>query len=269
MDTTIYFFTGTGNSLKVAMDIAKRLANCELIPIAKVWERENVKSTSINVGFIFPLYYSGLPKIVYDFIEKIDLTKSEYFFTVVTSAGDITELPLQQIEKLLKVKTKTKSLNAGFMINMPNNYIIGYDIHSEKRRKEFFKSEKTQVKKIVEIVKNIKNNVNQNILKKDLTRAERFNAKFREDVNKNDKNFYIDENCNNCGICELICPVNNIILVDGVPTWQHRCQQCLACINFCPERSIQFGKGTLKTQRYHHPDIRIQDISNQKIKNSL
>jgi len=267
MDTMIYFFTGTGNSLKVAKDIAEKLMFCELIPIAKVWQRANVESTSDNVGFIFPLYYSGLPKIVYDFIEKIDLTKSKYFFTVVTSAGDITDLPLQQIEKLLKVKTK--SLNAGFMINMPNNYIIGYDIHSEKRQKEFFESEKAQVEKIVDIIKNKKSNVNQDIFKKDLTRAERFNAKFRKDVNDSDKNFYIDENCSNCGICELICPVNNIILVDGIPKWQHRCQQCLACINFCPERSIQFGKGTLKTQRYHHPDIRIQDISSQKIKNSL
>jgi len=264
MDTTVYFFTGTGNSLKVAKDIAEKLGACELIPIAKIWQRENLESTSDNIGFIFPLYYSGLPKIVYDFIEKIDLTKSEYFFAVVTSAGDITELPLQQIEKLLKPKPKAKSLNAGFMINMPNNYIIGYDIHSEKRQKEFFEREKAQVEKIAEIIKKKEDNLNQDFFKKDLIKAERFNAKFREDVNEGDKNFYADDNCSNCGICEQVCPVNNIILVDGVPQWQHRCQQCLACINFCPERSIQFGKGTLKTQRYHHPNIKMQEIINQK-----
>ncbi|KKN39208.1 hypothetical protein LCGC14_0745920, partial [marine sediment metagenome] len=75
---------------------------------------------------------------------------------------------------------------------------------------------------------------------------------------------YADDNCTNCGICKDVCPVNNIILIDGRPQWQHRCQQCLACINFCPEKSIQFGSQTLKTQRYHNPEITIKDIKAQK-----
>lgn len=264
MESTIYFFTGTGNSLKVAKDLAEELGDCELIPIAKIWQDESLKSTTEKVGFIFPLYYSGLPKIVYDFIEKIDLTSSEFFFTVVTSAGDVTELPLQQVETLLRAKSTPKSLNAGFMITMPNNYIIGFDIHSEQRQKEFFEKEREQVKKITEIVQNKTSNLTQEIFDKKLTRAERFNAKFRVDVNESDKNFYAEDSCNSCGICENICPVNNIIIIDGVPEWQHKCQQCLACINFCPEKAIQFGTGTLKTQRYHNPEITIDDISNQR-----
>ena len=68
MKTTIYYFSGTGNSLKIARDIAEKLEECELIPIAKVWQQDQLASTSKNVGFIFPLYYFGLPKIVYDFI---------------------------------------------------------------------------------------------------------------------------------------------------------------------------------------------------------
>lgn len=35
MKNRIYFFTGTGNSLKVAKDIAKALPNCELVAIYK------------------------------------------------------------------------------------------------------------------------------------------------------------------------------------------------------------------------------------------
>ncbi len=264
MESTIYFFTGTGNSLKIAKDIAEKLGDCELIPIAKILQKENFKSESEKIGFVFPLYYSGLPKIVYDFIEKIDLSNSKYFFTIVSSAGDVTELPLQQVEKLLRAKSKAKTLNAGFLVTMPNNYIIGYDIHSEQRQKEFFEKEMNQVKQISEIVKNKKGNLNQDIFEKNLGRAERFNAKFREDVNKSDKNFYAEDNCNSCGICENVCPVSNIIMIDGVPEWQHKCQQCLACINFCPEKTIQFGTGTLKTQRYHNPEIAIEEISNQK-----
>ncbi|MFW9865303.1 MAG: EFR1 family ferrodoxin [Candidatus Thorarchaeota archaeon] len=262
MKTTIYFFTGTGNSLKIAKTIVKKLENCELIPIAKVWQREDIESTSESIGFVFPLYYAGLPKIVYNFIEKINLSKSEFFFTVVTSAGDITELPLQQVETILS--SKLKSLNAGFLITMPNNYIIGFDIHSEKRQKEFFEKADEQVELISKMVNSKENNLTQDIFEKDLSRRNRFNKKFREVVNESDKAFYSDDNCTSCGVCKEVCPVKNIILVEGIPQWHHKCQQCLACINFCPERSIQFDDKTLTTGRYHHPEIALQEIKNQK-----
>ncbi|MFX0083564.1 MAG: EFR1 family ferrodoxin [Candidatus Hodarchaeota archaeon] len=262
MSSTIYFFTGTGNSLKIAKDVAEKLGDCELIPIAKIWEKRNLKSESEKIGFVFPLYYSGLPKIVYDFIERIDLNNSEYFFTIVSSGGDVTELPLQQVEKLLKAKSK--ALNAGFLITMPNNYIVGFDIHSEQQQKEFFEKETVQVKEISEIVRSKTGNLNNDIFKKNLGRLERFNTRFREKVNESDKNFYAEDNCNSCGICEIVCPVNNIMMIDRVPEWQHECQQCFACINFCPEKAIQFGTGTLKTQRYHNPEIAIEEITNQK-----
>jgi ferredoxin/flavodoxin len=265
MESTIYFFTGTGNSLKIAKDLAEKLDDCELVPIAKIWQEENLKSESEKIGFVFPLYYSGLPKIVYDFIDKIDLINSEYFFAIVSSGGDTTaELPIYQVDKLLKAKSKPKALNAGFLITMPNNYIVGFDIHPEQQQKEFFDKEMNQVKQISEIVKNKTGNLNQEIFEKNLRRTERFNTNFREKVNESDINFYSEDNCNSCSICENICPVNNIIMIDGRPEWQHKCQQCFACINFCPEKAIQFGTGTLKTQRYHNPEITIEEISNQK-----
>ena len=262
MRTTIYYFTGTGNSLKIARLLSEKLEDCELIPIAKVWQMENLTSTSEKVGFIFPLYYSGLPKIVFDFINKIDLNNSNYFFAVITSAGDVNELPLQQLEKILK--TKTKTLSAGFFITMPNNYIIGFDIHSEERQKEFFEMAFKQIESIPEILNNKKENLNQDVFEKILSRSEKFNSTFRKKVYESDKSFYADDNCSSCGICEKVCPVNNIILKEGIPEWQHKCQQCLACINFCPEKSIQFGTKTLTSNRYHHPEITVQDLLNQK-----
>ncbi len=149
---------------------------------------------------------------------------------------------------------------------MPSNYIIlkGYGPPSEKRKKEYFEKASKQVESISEIINNKKENLNQNIFEKDVSRSERLNKTFREEVYESDNSFYIDENCTSCRICEEVCPVNNIILVDGTPKWQHKCQQCLACINFCPEESIQFGSQTLKAQRYSHPEITVQDIINLK-----
>jgi len=262
MKTTIYYFSGTGNSLKVAQDLAERLEDTELIPIAKIWQEENLESKSEKIGFIFPLYYSGLPKIVHDFINKLNIRRTNYFFIVVTSTGDINEQSLQQLDKLLK--NKAKKLNAGFYVNMPNNYIIGFDIHSKERQKKFFENSTKEIKKISEIVNNQEDNITQEILVKDVTRSAKINKNFRDSVNESDKAFHLNENCNNCGICKKVCPVNNIILLKGIPEWQHKCQQCLACINFCPEKAIQFGNQTQNTQRYHHPEISIKDIVKQK-----
>ncbi|MFW9825688.1 MAG: EFR1 family ferrodoxin [Candidatus Thorarchaeota archaeon] len=263
MGTTIYFFTGTGNSLKIARSICARLEDCELIPIAKVWKKKNLKSGSEKVGFIFPLYYAGLPKIVYDFVNRIDLSGSSYFFTIIASAGGTIKLSFQQLEKILN--SKGKKLHLGHIILMPTNYIIAYETHSEEQQKLRFENASEQIKVISEMIKENKTNINQDILEIDFTRADRFNTKFRERVNESDKSFYADKNCTSCGICQEICPINNIIMIEGEPKWQHGCQQCLACINYCPERSIQFGSETKRTGRYHHPEIEVQDIKNQKV----
>ena len=253
MKTTIFYFTGTGNSLSIAQSLCKKLKDCELVSIASIWEDEIIKSTSEKIGFVFPLYYAGLPKIVKDFIIRMDFSSSEYFFTVVTNAGDITDLPLYQIERILV--EKSKKLNAGFFITMPNNYIIGYDVHPKEKQLEFFEKANKKTDDIAKIIELQGDSLTLDTKEDKRKRQTKFNKEFHESVNQNDKNFYSDENCNSCGICEKICPVKNIILIDGKPEWQHRCQQCLACINYCPEKAIQFGSQTLKTQRYHHPEI--------------
>ncbi|MHA2288883.1 MAG: EFR1 family ferrodoxin [Promethearchaeota archaeon] len=262
MKTTIYYFTGTGNSLKIAQSLAEKLIECELVPIAKIWEEKHLESSSESVGFIFPLYYAGLPKIVYDFLTKIDLSQSSYFFAVVTHAGDINTTPLLQIETILS--SKSKNLSAGYYILMPNNYIIGYDIHSEEHQKEYFEQGNDKIEEIYRNIENKENNLEKDIFEKRRIRSEKFNKNFRESVSESDKHLYAEETCTSCGICANVCPVNNIVLVDEKPQWQHRCQQCLACINFCPEKCIQFGDKTQKTQRYTHPEITMKDLISQK-----
>jgi len=147
---------------------------------------------------------------------------------------------------------------------MPNNYIIGYDVHSEERQKQFFERAISKIESFSEIVKDRSENLEAEIFKKDVSRAEKYNYKFRKNVYESDKSFSVESSCSSCGICEQVCPVNNIKIIEGKPEWQHKCQQCLACINFCPEKSIQIGTKTVKTGRYHHPEIKLKQIIAQK-----
>ena len=107
------------------------------------------------MGFIFPLYYAGLPKIVYDFLNKIVLSKSNYFFAVLTYAGDINTTPLFQVKTILN--TKSKALNAGFYVLIPNIFIIGYNVNSEDRQRKYFEEAIKVVNTIQKIVENSEN----------------------------------------------------------------------------------------------------------------
>jgi ferredoxin len=72
-----------------------------------------------------------------------------------------------------------------------------------------------------------------------------------------DRGFQTDEKCTGCEICSRVCPVSNISMVDDRPVWQHHCEQCFACLQWCPREAIQFGSRTSSRKRYHHPDVKL------------
>ncbi|NMB58820.1 MAG: 4Fe-4S binding protein, partial [Chloroflexi bacterium] len=75
-----------------------------------------------------------------------------------------------------------------------------------------------------------------------------------------DKAFTVDDSCTGCGTCEKICPVDDIQLVNGRPIWQHHCEQCFACLQWCPSQAIQFRNNTAGQKRYHHPRVSLHDM---------
>lgn len=88
MMNRIYFFTGTGNSLKVAEDIAKVLSSCELVAIHRGMDTE-IPGNFERIGFVFSVYFWGLPAMVSDFLRNAHFYEqgSTYFFAVATYAG--------------------------------------------------------------------------------------------------------------------------------------------------------------------------------------
>jgi len=75
-----------------------------------------------------------------------------------------------------------------------------------------------------------------------------------------DKSFFADSKCNGCGICQSVCPCGNISLTNNKPVFNHRCEQCFACLQWCPQQALQYGKGTASKSRYHNPSVSTSDI---------
>ncbi|MBN1814046.1 MAG: EFR1 family ferrodoxin, partial [Anaerolineae bacterium] len=70
--------------------------------------------------------------------------------------------------------------------------------------------------------------------------------------------------CNGCGICERICPLNNVEMVDDRPVWSDNCAGCFACLNWCPKEAISLGGFDANIRAYHHPAVKISDMLRQR-----
>ena len=254
MKTTIYYFSATGNSLFVAKKFVEKLGDCQLISIASEIKKEKIDSTSETIGFVFPLYFSGLPFLVNEFIKKINLTNAGYIFAIATAGEPIIGAALYQINKILK--EKEKKLNFGAYVAMVDNYLPIYEIPPENKQLEINKKASL---KIEDISKAILNQKNKRPFEFTIFLGLVHNP-WKRKKDKFDTVFFVDSNCNGCSICEKVCPVTNIKMVNNKPLWQHNCEFCLACIHHCPQKSIQVDKKSDKKSRFTNPEIKLKEI---------
>lgn len=79
MEAEVYYFSGTGNSLAVAREIAEEI-NGQLNSIASLINEEQIIVDADILGIVFPVYHQGLPLIVRRFINKIENIEQQYIF---------------------------------------------------------------------------------------------------------------------------------------------------------------------------------------------
>lgn len=242
MKTTIYYFTATGNCLDVARDIQKSLGETNIVSISSLGNEDRMIASTDRIGLVFPVYYYGIPLVVRDFLKKLDATNVKYAFAVAT-CNFLPGLALEQVDNLLK--EKGKKLDAGFIIRMPGNYIVSFDANSQKTQEKKFREKNSKIKTIIDCIRDEKDyGIEKSKLMTDRILAPKM-QKSIENFHTMDRNFWVDEKCNGCGTCKNVCAFNNIEMTDGKPQWQHQCQQCFACIQWCPKKSIQIGKKTV------------------------
>ncbi|RJP28687.1 MAG: 4Fe-4S ferredoxin [Candidatus Omnitrophota bacterium] len=261
MSTTIFYFTGTGNCLYVARNLANELGDARLVNIASVIDK-NIDLSGQRIGLVYPVYMFGMPLIVSKFIKKLKAGKDKYFFAVATYGGKACNTLKQNAREFAAFGLK---LSAGFLIKMPGNYTPLYGAINEKSQNRLFEESHDKIKNIARIVSSEQT---ARIETDSFLVAGLFSLIYKLGSGKipaMDKGFWPDEKCNSCGICVKVCPVNNVELASGKPKWLGRCQQCMACLQWCPQEAIQYGKNTAYRKRYHHPEIKLEDLMHNNI----
>jgi ferredoxin len=256
MKTNLFYYTGTGNSLWTARTLAKALGDAGITPITQCSGAPDV-SRAEAVGIVFPVHIWGVPRRVIAFTEMLVKDPSCYYFAVAVHAGQVAAT-LLQLDHLLRARGLV--LSSGFELAMPSNYIPWGGPGPEAAQIRRIEAAREKIGRIAAVVAARetrpveKGPLWQNILFSGLNRFS-FSR-----VPTMDKAFWVDEKCNGCGVCKKVCSCENIELQKGKPLWRHHCEQCLACIQWCPREAIQFGGKTPRYERYHHPEVTLQDM---------
>jgi len=210
-----------------------------------------------SLGFVFPVYSWAPPKLVLDFIEKLNIKVGPstgsgtlpYLYFACT-CGDNCGLTEKVFRKA--VEEKGWSLSACFSVQMPETYIgmAGFKLDTPENAQ-------LKIEKADDLLrKNISRLVNRESFTELVVgslawlKTYLVNPGFNRSAT-DDSKYHVSEACIHCGKCAEVCPLKNITMEDGHPKWNGHCTMCMGCYHHCPVNAIQYGKATEGKGQYY------------------
>ena len=260
----IFYFSGCGNSHHVAETLATGL-NDTLIFIPEATREGRYEYTLAegeSLGFVFPVYSWAPPKLVMDFIEKLNIkvgpsalrqaqgSGTSFYLYFACTCGDECGLT----EKIFRMAIEKKGwdLSACFSLKMPETYIgmPGFKLDTdENARKKIEATDATLARNIPRLL-NKEYFTEMTIGKFAWLKSHVINNSFNKFAT-DDSKYLSTEACIHCGKCVEACPLKNITLEEGRPKWNGHCTMCMACYHHCPVNAIQYGKATMGKGQYY------------------
>ena len=268
----IFYFTGTGNCLYIARQLAG--ADTELLSIPQMVKRGKYEFEADEIGIVYPIYGHMPPYMVRQFIQKARL-KAGYRFAVLTYGA--RKCDAVEIWDRISRKAGNAFDYIGTIV-MVDNWLPNFDMNEQ------IKIDKHIPENLQKITADIggRRHWHEPVTEEERQQPQGFMQRSGLDpevgfLMKSEKCFTVTDACIDCGICTYVCPRGNYELTSKGVGISGDCEFCFACIQNCPQRAIQFRKsedgsfpdGTEKNPnaRYRNEHISLMDLklaNNQK-----
>lgn len=243
MKIAIFYFSGTGNTKKVAEAykdyFLSQNCECTLFTLPHS-EKVNLSQYDL-VGFGYPIHSFNAPQPVLQFAKSLPKPKKgENRVTrafVLKTSGEPVKMSRVSSLKLIKIlKKRGVRVSNEYQYCMPYNMIFRHTDHTAYVMWE-------TAKKLIPLdCADILNGVERREKKMPfggflawILRCEHWGAHLIG------VGYRATKTCVGCGICAKNCPVGNITMKNGKPKFGGNCLICARCSFNCPKDSIKIG----------------------------
>jgi Pyruvate/2-oxoacid:ferredoxin oxidoreductase delta subunit len=250
----IYYFSGTGNSRKVAGWFAQiateKNIESEIVNIAQI-DGKNIESPvpGALLVFISPIHGFNYPPIMLNFIMRFPKGKNKVVL-MNTRAGmligkwitpGLTGIAFYLSALILFIKGFL--IKAILPVDMPSNWISIHPGLNDRVVKYLHVKNKERVEVFARKIVQGKSHFKALLEVYDIFLAPVALGYFFVGRFFLAKTYYASNDCNNCDLCINACPVKAIVKVDNRPFWTFNCESCMKCMSNCPKKAIETGHG--------------------------
>lgn len=252
----IFCFSGSGNCLDIAKNIAKCLGDTDIVMMRSAPEITDVRHAE-RVGFVFPCYAGGLPGKVEEYVKRIALGADTYKFAVCSFAG-YPGIGLRKIYDIVSLNYWAGiSHQSACTWLMPHTMMVP-PLSVAKAQK---RSERLAAKIGGDVLNKKKMSGRPAALTFNKLEAKAWPTMAKRKAAQ----MNVSGECIGCGQCAELCPVGNIDFNGGYPNFGNSCIGCLSCLQFCPQQAINVGTVTLNRERYNNPNVTADDLMEKLI----
>lgn len=261
----VFFFTGTGNCLYIARQLADE--NTEVLSIPQMMKQKRFEFEADEIGIVYPIYGHMPPNMVRTFIKKAKL-KADYKFAVLTYGAR----HCNAVEIWDGISRKAGiAFDYIATLMMVDNWLPNFDMNEQMKMDKHIPENLAKITADI----NAQKHWYEPVTEEERQQHAGFMAFTKLDpeagfLMKSEKYFTVTDACIGCGACTDVCPRGNYSRGNNGIQIEGDCEFCFACIQNCPQKAIQFAKITDGTwpdgmeknpnARYRNEHISLMDI---------
>lgn len=236
--TAICYFTGSGNSFDIAIELCKYIDSESLYYIPNI--KKNKLDDFDEVIIVTPVYAFDIPRNVQDFIHTLRPDCKYYIIVTCSSTIGQSRKTIRQLFKKNKL-----SIASIHKIIMPSSNTLIFR-QPKLLSKIILRASRIRIRNVAKAIKWNESRYISLKLTPLIMNKRRPYSNFSSNLKQTNS-------CTKCMLCVELCPMENIHLYGDSIEFGDRCIACMGCYHRCPAKAIVY-KGK-KVRRYSNPNV--------------